>query len=173
MVAAGKEGKIYLIDCDNLGKFNSQADRVVQSVPNAIGTGDDSVFYSPVFWNGKIYFSGTDDVVKAFSFNNGLLSTTPVMQAATTFTFPGGGLILSANGNTAGILWALEWHVATHLGTLHAYDAQDLTHELWNSDQSGSRDSAGVTTRLNVPLEINGKVYVSGKSNLIIYGLLP
>jgi hypothetical protein len=173
LVAAGKEGKIYLIDRENLGKFNSQADQVVQSVPNAIGTGDDSDFYSPVFWNGKVYFSGTDDVVKAFSFNNGLLSTTPVMQAATTFTFPGGGLILSANGNTAGILWALEWHVATHLGTLHAYDAQDLTHELWNSDQSGTRDSAGITTRLNVPLEINGKVYVSGKGTLIVYGLLP
>lgn len=174
LVGAGKEGKIYLIDRDNMGRFNSTDDsRIVQSIPNAIGTGDDSDFYSPVFWNGKVYFSGTDDVVKAFNFNNGLLSTTPVMQAATTFTFPGGGLILSANGNTGGILWALEWHVATHLGTLHAYDAQDLTRELWNSDQSGSRDSAGVTTRLNVPLEINGKVYVSGKGELIVYGLLP
>jgi len=68
----------------------------------------------------------TLDVVKAFSLNNGL-STTPIMRAATTFTFPGGGLILSANGSSGGILWALEWHEASHLGTLHAYDAENLS----------------------------------------------
>jgi len=49
------------------------------------------------------------------------------MRAATTFTFPGGGLILSANGSSGGILWALEWHEASHLGTLHAYDAENLS----------------------------------------------
>ncbi len=173
LVGAGKEGRIYLIDRDNMGKFNRAGDQVVQSIPNAIGPGDDSNWYSPVLWNGTVYFSGTQDVIKAFSFNNGLLSTTPIMQAATTFTFPGAGLILSANGNSGGILWALEWHEVSHLGTLHAYDAKNLSRELWNSDQSGARDSAGATTRLNVPLVINGKVYVSGKTNLLVYGLLP
>ena len=173
LVGAGKEGRIYLIDRDNLGKHNAQSDQIVQSIPNAVGPGDDSVFYSPVFWNGNVYFSGTQDVIKAFSLNNGRLSTAPVMQAATTFTFPGAGLILSANGSSGGILWALEWHEASHLGTLHAYDAQNLARELWNSDQSGARDSAGATTRLNVPLVINGKVYVSGKTNLLVYGMLP
>lgn len=173
LVGAGKEGRIYLIDRDNMGKFNAQSDRIVQSIPNAIGTGDDSDFYSPVVWNGNVYFSGTQDVIKAFSLNNGRLSTAPVMQAATTFTFPGAGLILSANGSSGGILWALEWHEASHLGTLHAYDAQNLARELWSSDQSGARDSAGATTRLNVPLVINGKVYVSGKTNLLVYGMLP
>jgi hypothetical protein len=171
LVGAGKEGRIYLVDRDNMGKFNKLGDQIVQSIPGAIGTGDDSSFYSPVFFDGKVYFSGTQDVVKAFSLNNGQLSPTPVMRSATTFTFPGAGLTLSANGNNGAILWALEWHAASHLGTLHAYDPQNLAHEIWNSDQTGSRDSLGVTSRLNVPLVINGKVYVSGRGTLTAYGL--
>jgi hypothetical protein len=174
LVAAGKEGRIYLVDRDNMGKFNPTDDsQIVQEIPNAIGNATERNFYSPVFWNGNVYFSGVNDVVKAFSLTNGLLSTTPVMQAATTFSFPGAGLILSANGSSGGILWALEWNASTHLGTLHAYDATNLSNELWNSNQSGSRDSLGSTTRLNVPLVINGKVYVSGISSLTVFGSLP
>ena len=179
LISAGKSGKIYLIDRDNMGKFNT-TDQVVQEVPNAVGNspdGSDRNFYSPVFFNGTVFFSGGGDVVKGFSLQNGLLSTTPSMQASThPFSFPGAGLVLSANGNSAGILWALEWHAdnstgPTHTGTLHAYDATNLK-ELWNSDQSG-KDGLGLTTRLNVPLVINGKVYVSGESAVIALGLLP
>lgn len=176
LVGAGKEGRIYLIDRDNMGKLNSTSDsQIVQSIPGAIGGSQtqERNFYAPVFWNGNVYFSGVNDVVKAFSFQNGLLSTTPVMEAGTTFSFPGAGLIVSSNGNTGGILWALEWHSDTHLGTLHAYDAANLSHELWNSDQSGSRDSLGIITRLNVPLVINGKAYVSGISSVTVFGMLP
>ena len=180
LIAAGKEGKIYLLDRDNMGKFNATTDQVVQEVPNAIGNspdGSDRNFYSPVFFNGTVYFSGAGDVVKGFSLQNGVLSTTPSMQATThVFTFPGAGLVLSANGNSAGILWALEWHTdnsfgPTHTGTLHAYDATNL-HEVWNSDQTG-KDGLGLTTRMNVPLVINGKVYVSTESSVVVLGLLP
>jgi hypothetical protein len=170
LVAAGKEGRIYLVDRDNMGQFNAPGDtQIVQSLaPKTVGAN----FYSPVYWNGIVYFSGTGDVVKAFSLQNGLVSTTPVMQASTTFTFPGGGMVLSANGNASGILWVAEWHTSSHAGTLHAYDAQDLTHELWNSDQNATRDAEGNTTRLNVPLVINGKVYVGSNGKVLVYGLL-
>jgi hypothetical protein len=170
LVAAGKEGRIYLVDRDNMGQFNAPGDtQIVQSLaPKTVGAN----FYSPVYWNGIVYFSGTGDVVKAFSLQNGLVSTTPVMQASTTFTFPGGGMVLSANGNASGILWVAEWHTSSHAGTLHAYDAQDLTHELWNSDQNATRDAEGNTTRLNVPLAINGKVYVGSNGKVLVYGLL-
>ena len=174
LVAAGKEGRIYVVDRDNMGKFNSSDDsQIVQSIPDAVGSGAERNFFPPAFWNGKIFFSGANDVIKAFSLQNGMLSTTPVMQSSTTFTFPGSGLIVSANGASGAILWSLEWHASSHLGTLHAYDPDDLSHEFWNSDQSGSRDSLGVITRLNVPLVINGKVYVSGISSVTVLGLLP
>jgi hypothetical protein len=171
MVAAGKEGRIYLIDRDNMGKFNAASDQIVQSIPDAVGTGEERNFYAPVFWNGKVYFSGRDDVIRAFSLQGGQLSQAPVSQSSTAFTFPGAGMIISANGNTGGILWALEWNVQSHNGTLHAYDPTNLANEFWNSNQS-SGDAPGVTSRLNVPLVANGKVYVAGRGTVTVYGLL-
>jgi len=169
LVSAGKEGRIYLVDRDNMGKFNAADDsQIVQSIPDAVGSGEDRNFYAPVFWNGNVYFSGNGDVIKAFRLQNSLLSMTPVLQSGTTFGFPGAGLIISANGNTNAILWALD---SDNTGTLHAYDPANL-QELWNSDQSGSRDTID-STRLNVPLVINGKVYVSGSSSVMVFGLLP
>lgn len=174
LVAAGKEGRIYLVDRDNMGKFHSGDDsQIVQSIPNAVGTGDERNFYPPAFWNGNVYFSGANDVIRAFSLQSGMLSTTPVMQSGTKYSFPGSGLIVSANGTSGAILWSLEWHVTSHQGTLHAFDPGNLSHEFWNSDQSGTRDSLGQTTRLNVPTVINGKVYVSGISSITVFGLLP
>ncbi|HEY6253772.1 MAG TPA: hypothetical protein VI685_27770, partial [Candidatus Angelobacter sp.] len=174
LVAAGKEGRIYLVDRDNMGKYQSGDDsQIVQSIPNAVGGSGERNFYPPVFWNGNVYFSGANDVIKAFSLQNGLLSTTPVMQSGTAFSFPGAGMIVSAKGNSGAILWALEWHASSHLGTLHAYDPGNLSHEFWTSDQSGSRDTLGTITRLNVPTVINGKVYVSGISSVTVFGLLP
>ena len=174
LVAAGKEGRIYLVDRDNMGKFHSGDDsQIVQSIPNAVGPGDDSNFYPPVFWNGNVYFSGSNDVIKAFSLQNGLLSTTPVMQSGTKYSFPGSALIVSANGASGAILWSLEWNVNSHLGTLHAFDPGNLSHEFWNSNQSGTRDSIGQITRLNAPLVYNGKVYVSGIASITVFGLLP
>lgn len=187
LVGAGKEGTIFLVDRDNMGRFNAMADQIVQSIPNAVGNAQDCDpdgtsagqlcnFYSPVVFNGNVYFSGVDDGIKAFSLQNGMLSTTPVMQSATSFTFPGGGIIVSANGNSGGIVWALEWrnpntHPASE-GALHAYDAANLSQELWNSNQN-SGDAVGIVSHLNVPLVANGKVYVGGASSVVVYGILP
>ena len=169
LVAAGKAGKIYLVNRDNMGKFNPNDDsQIVQSIPSAVGdgTGDDSNFYAPVFWNGNVYFSGNNDVIKAFSLKNGLLSTTPVMQTTTTIGFPGAGLVISANGSSGAILWALD----ASIGRLWAYDPGNLSNKLWDSDQSGS-DSLQDAMRLNVPLVVNGRVYVTGTSTVTVFGL--
>lgn len=184
LVGAGKEGTIFLVDRDNMGKLNAAGDQNVQSIPNAVGNvadcdpdgtngGQFCNFYSPVFFNGNVYFSGVDDVIKAFSLQNALLSTTPVMQSGTPFSFPGAGLTISNNGGSGAILWALEWkNAAAGKSTLHAYDPGNLSTELWNSDQSAS-DTLGVATRLNIPLVANGKVYVGGTSSVTVYGILP
>src|SRR5581483_10833478 len=54
LVAAGKEGKIYLLNRDDLGGFSSSVDRVVQELPGAIT----SSFDTPAYFNGQVYFAG-------------------------------------------------------------------------------------------------------------------
>jgi hypothetical protein len=58
---------------------------------------------------------------------------------------PGAMLSLSANGSRDGILWAAihvtgdSWH-ESRPGILHAYDADDISHKLWNSSQIPAHD---------------------------------
>ena len=91
---------------------------------------------------------------------------------------PGGILALSANGTNAGtgIVWA-SFPIsgdANHNvlpGILHAYDAQNISRELWNSEQNTARDSVGNFAKFVPPTVANGKVYLatfSGRVN--VYG---
>jgi hypothetical protein len=174
LVEAGKEGKIYVVDRDLMGHFNSSSDAVVQEIPNAVGKNyrDGLYFFTPTFWNGRVYMQGVNDVMKAFAVQNGTLSNSAVMISGTTADFPGARVIISANGDGAGIAWAEMWSLSDHTGTLHAYDANNLSHELWNSGMNGERDALGAATRMTAPLVVNGKVYVGATGHLTVYGLL-
>jgi hypothetical protein len=171
LIGCGKEGRIYLVDRDNMGKFNSTADQIVQEIPNAVGTGtNDRNFATPAYWNGKVYFAGNADVLKAFSLTNGLLSTSPVSKGTFTFAFPGGAPVVSANGSANGIVWVIS-HTSTS-GMLHAYDANNLSSELWNSNQVSTRDTLPSAVKFSEPLVVNGRVYVATKGSVTVYGLL-
>ena len=55
-----------------------------------------------------------------------------------------------------------------------AFDASDVSKELWNSRQDASRDDVGTFAKFNTPTIANGKVYVPTFSGyLAVYGLLP
>lgn len=101
--------------------------------------------------------------------------TTPLAEG-----MPGGILSISANGALAGtaILWAsLSIGDATETivpGILRAFDAEDLSRELWNSKQNAARDDVGDLAKFNTPVVANGKLYVATSSGqLVVYGLLP
>ena len=85
-------------------------------------------------------------------------------------------MTLSANGGQqdSGILWESTGNYNDGTpGTLHAYDASDLTKELWNSDMNPGRDQMPPVTKFVAPTVANGKVYVPGSSNVVtVYGLL-
>ncbi len=171
-VSTGKEGKIYLLNRDNLGRFHSGSDnQVVQSIPNAVGTSASILttgcnFSTATYWQGNVYFIGTKDVIKQFALANGALSNSPVSSGTHVYEFPGGNMSISANGSQNGIVWAIEAG-----SVLHAYDATDVSRELYNTNQSGSRDQFGTAVRFTVPTVMNGKVYVAGKTELAVFGL--
>jgi hypothetical protein len=176
LVQAGKEGTIYLMNRDRMGKFNPNDDnQILQNLPGAVG----GMWAMPAFWNNNVYFGGVGDNLKMFSLDpvTGLLSTTPVSNTLTFFNYPGTTPSISSNGTTNGIVWALQTdHFGQFPGTtngpeiLHAYDATDLSHELYNSMQN-SGDTPGSAVKFAVPTVANGKVYVGAVKKLSVYGL--
>ena len=58
-------------------------------------------------------------------------------------------------------------------GVLHAYDATNLAHELYNSGQAANaRDSFGNGNKYITPMVVNGKVYVGTQTGVAVFGLL-
>ncbi|MGA2039095.1 MAG: hypothetical protein ABSH42_07450 [Bryobacteraceae bacterium] len=164
MVGAGKEGRIYLLDRDNLGKVQAGSDsQIVQSIPGAIG----GLFGNPGYFNKTIYLCGSGDSLKAFPISGAAMATSPSSQSAAQFGYPGCVPTISASGAANGIVWILE-----SSGILHAYDASNLAAELYNSNQNQARDSLGATVKFSVPTLVNGRVYAGTESSLAVYGLL-
>ena len=167
LVQAGKTGSIYVVDRDNMGHFNSTDNsQIVQNITGQIG----GLYSAPAYWNNNVFFGGAQDRVKAFSLNNGLLSATPTSSSPTTFGWPGQTPTISANGTSNAILWALGKTPTT--AVLHAYDATNLAHELYNSAQDQSRDNPGSAVKFAVPTVANGKVYVGTVQQVSAYGIL-
>ena len=172
VVGAGKDANIYIADRGNLGKFNaanSADSNIYQFVPNALAG---SVFSTPAFFNGTLYYGAVGDTLRALPMIHAQLAATPSSQSATSFPYPGATPGISANGTQNGIVWALESNTSSP-AVLHAYDATNLTHELYNSNQAGSsRDSFGNGNKFITPMIVNGKVYVGTPTGVAIFGLL-
>src|SRR6185312_7001238 len=161
MTSAGKEGRIYLIDRDNMGKLNNGSD---SQIPQSVPGGMPGLFGNPAYFNHSIYFCGSGAHLDAYSISNAQMSTAPVSQSFQKYGYPGCVPTISANGKSNGIVWSLEPFVG-----LHAYDADDLTRELYNS---GTDDAPGATVKYSAPTVANGKVFAGRDSSLLVYGLL-
>lgn len=171
IVGAGKDRNIYVGDRDNLGKYNpANNGSLYQELTNALPNGAWSM---PAYFNRTVYYGGVGDVLKAYSITNARLSSTPSSQSATSFAYPGATPSISSNGTTNGIVWALESSTGSS-AVLYAYDATNLSKELYNSAQApGNRDGFGTGNKFITPLIINGKVYVGTPSGVAVFGLLP
>src|SRR5207244_483585 len=157
---------IYVVDRNNLGKFNSGTNAIYQDLPSALSG---SVFSTPAWFNGKLYYGAVGDRLKAFTFTAGAFPSAPSSQTAISFVYPGTTPSISANGTSNAIAWAAE-----NAGTavLHAYDATDLTKELYNSNQApNGRDHFGSGNKFIVPTVVNGKVYVGTTNGVGVFGL--
>ncbi len=169
LVVAGKEGKLYMLDRDMLGKFQEGADsQILQSIKVRDAYG------AAAYWNGHIFFTDRSCVTRDFAIENGLLVAKGMTERMSS---PGATPIVSADGTKDAILWVVstkEWN-ETHMdkpAVLHAYDARDITHELYNSEQKSERDRAGMTVRFAIPTIADGHVFVGARRQLDVYGLL-
>jgi hypothetical protein len=186
-VTASKEGKLYLFDRDNLGHFQpGSEDQRVQSFSAAAGP----LYGTPTLWNGPdgtyvyTWGSGPDsDRGKMFRIRGGLLEEAPVSQTAVLAKgLPGGIVSISSDGARpgTGIFWAVlglgdasDDASKSPPGIAYAFDAADLSHELWNSRQNASRDDLGLLSKFIMPVVANGKVYIAASTQVSVYGLLP
>ncbi|MHB8218474.1 MAG: PQQ-binding-like beta-propeller repeat protein [Candidatus Sulfotelmatobacter sp.] len=173
IIGGDKEGKIFVVDRDNMGKFNSEKNQIVQTLKTTAG----SYYSSPAYWQQNVYYSGSYDYLSMYSLTNGKLSAVPVSQSPTKFSYPGSTPSISADGSANGIVWAIETAGEKNTqggppATLHAYDATDVSTELYNSNQAGKRDLPGPGVKFSVPTIANGKVYVGTQGEIDVYGLL-
>jgi hypothetical protein len=202
MVGGSKRGVIFVVNRDNMGHFNSTTDSVVQE-----WTADGRSFSTPAFWNNTLYYFGVvfknSHPGESFVFNpaSGLFTQSPSKVTPSGFRFSGATPSVSASSPTTnGIVWAIE--TGSH-GTdgqpaappappfppagpavLHAFDATDISKELWNSS-TNTNDAAGNAVKFTVPTIANGKVYVPTRGNddtlgggtvfgqVDVYGLIP
>ncbi|MGA7816812.1 pyrrolo-quinoline quinone, partial [Caballeronia sp.] len=165
-VGAGKDNNIYVVDRDNMGKFNPVTNNIWQEVTGALAGG---IWGSPAYFNGVVYYGGQTDTLKALPLTNALLATTASSHSPTAFPYPGATPAISANGTSNAIVWAAENGT---VGALHAYDAANLAHELYNSNQAGPRDQFGAGNKFITPMIAAGKVYVGATNGVAVFGLL-
>jgi hypothetical protein len=167
-VGAGKDQNLYVVNRDNMGKFNpSNNNAIYQELSGKLPGG---VFSMPAYFNKNVYFGSVSGPIQAFTITNAKLSTTATAHTANSFGYPGATPSISANGSSNGIVWAIE---NANPAVLHAYDATTL-NELYNSNQApGSRDHFGPGNKYMTPTVVNGKVYVGTPNGVAVFGLLP
>ena len=168
IVGCGKEGKIYLVDRDNMGKFNANSDTNLQELPGAVG----GTWSSPAYFNNQIYYHGHDDVLKAFLITNAVMVATPASKSSTSFGFPGATPTVSASGTNNGIVWDVDPtpYLSSGPAVLHAYNATNVAIELYNSSQDLARDNPGPAVKMVPPVIAGGKVYVGAQYQVSVFG---
>jgi hypothetical protein len=180
----GKQGVLYLVNTDHMGHLGDE-----NAVQHFQATG--SHLHSIVYWesgkNGRlIYMWGQKDHLRSYKLEGDKLDVTPFqIRPEQNQGHPGAMISLSANGNRDGVIWAAihatgdSWH-ESRPGVLHAYDADNVMHELWNSLENSARDDCNNYSKMAPPTIANGKVYLAsfgtqntGSGQLCVYGLLP
>jgi hypothetical protein len=172
LVAGDKGGRLINLNASALGH--------IEAAPgaNEFAASPHAGIFQLSLWQSEqgplLYEHDWHGPLKAYPVNSGSISRTPFSQGTWTGDSLYQGMAVSSSGGTNGILWETtgDHSQAGIPGTLHAFNAADLTQELWNSDLQ-PYDSLGGFAKFAVPLVANGRVFVPTLSNrLAIYGLL-
>ncbi|HUA14332.1 MAG TPA: pyrrolo-quinoline quinone [Verrucomicrobiae bacterium] len=188
-------GQLQLDSCSGT---NSQiVQTFVGSTAGFYGT--PAFWQNKLYFAGSLDGSGSGDTLKLFTFNpsTGTFNTTPSSQSGHYYYFPGATPSISSQGSSNGLVWAIDTSAygyanpnaddgaincfqvpvpvqCTGPAVLHAYDTTNLAVEYWNSSMAANNhDQAGNAVKFVPPTIANGKVYVSTRGEVDVYGLLP
>jgi hypothetical protein len=164
LVCGGKDGTLYVLNRDLLGGFGDSA--AVQTI--LLGHRN---YSTAAMWNGYLFAAGAGGSLNAYQLNSSTVQFTLASSSSHVYGFPGSTTSVSAAATQAGLVWALDTNsYCTHQSpacgpaVLHAYDATNLSTELWNSSLIAA-DTAGNAVKFSVPTVANGKVYVATRGN--------
>ncbi len=179
-----KEGRLFVLNRDHLGGFSAAGDQIPleflvgsqacssAATPGVVeGPTWNRLYGNPAYWNGYLYAGAANAPLKQYQFQNGLPNANPIAASPSTYGYRGGNAVVSANGNQNGIVWVNEKYVGDQ-GILHAYDATNVSTELWNSNMNANRDAMGTGVGFGVPVIADGRVLAASDTTLEIYGLL-
>jgi hypothetical protein len=135
---------------------------------------DQGFWSTPAYWNGNVYFWAENNVPMLFKLNGGVMDSQPDSQSTITSAFPDPTFSISSDGTANGIAWAVRSDQFNSNGpaVLYAWNANDLTNTIYESDTNATRDTAGPANKFSVPVVTNGKVYVAAHGEVDVYGLL-
>jgi hypothetical protein len=108
-----------------------------------------------------------------FKLDDGILDVAPTSKSTITSAWPGSTFSISSNGDQDGIAWAVRSDQFNTNGpaVLYAWNANDLTDLLYESNANAKRDAAGPANKFAIPVVTNGKVYVATHGQVDVYGL--
>ena len=169
VVGAGKDGRIFLLDRDNMGHFNPANDSQIVQEFSVQAT----LFGIHAFFDNRLYVQHVGLPLKAFAFANGLINTVPLSQRSDIVSFRGATPGISANGLANGIVWLLAPTPTPGVVTLRAYDANNLALKLYDSYTTMPTSSSNqlIFVKFAVPTIVNGKAYVGGTNSFSVLGL--
>jgi hypothetical protein len=185
---SSKTGAVYVLDAGHLGGYTplgddacgnqgrTDVDKVKQEL--TVESVKGGMWGTWGYWRGPVgefvYSGGADDRLTQWRIGaDGRLEAKPVAQAGTAFEFPGAIPVVSSNGSAAGtaVVWTVDQSAGT--ATLRAFDAADISHQLWRSAPGKAGEGAAGLNHFAVPTVAGGKVFVGGTNRVEVYGLSP
>lgn len=171
LLAGGKNGILYVLDRDRMGHFQTGGDSHAVERYRFHG----GIYAAAAYWNGHVYMLPSSEMLRDIPIQNGQLNFDQMKAGVQRFANAGANPTISADGARHGIVWLIEsktWNGRDKPAILHAYDAADVSRELFHTEQFPSRDRPGLTLRFTIPTIAGGRVYVDAKGEIDVYGLL-
>ena len=183
VLTGGKDGNLYLLNKDAMGGYQPSSNQVQQVVQLTSSEMHCQLAYYKGSTKEFVYVWPENNPLRAIPFDRASNQLDRQTELSFTLGGPtghsGAMLTVSSDGSTDGsaVLWAsyavtgdAEHDVS--LGILRAFDAQDITREIWSSQQNAARDAPGLYAKFASPTVANGHVYLPTFSNqVVVYGL--